>query len=364
MIVNHSVRILAMNEHPTSTIAALCYAKKSDLDFRSLVDELGQALSDHEGISCTKMSKYEDFVVFDLTTVRICLAYADFGRDFPDLPEAQRYASAVVVSIGSSPESQERCPLFLHRQDVCRGLVERIEAQHTSDRFLWLELHQVFDENVFDTVLEKIWPVLAEAAAEEEYEDVDIAPEPLVATAAKASRKRAPQVDPDSILPTLERRFDAELEARMVAGDEVQTNLPKPVPTRPRATHPAANADMPRRGREVPAPTEIDLPDFDSLSPFNEGAFHASVRSALYDPLEASTVKEAIAERSVQERAAIYAVNASVVALSLPVGVAMMAYSALAKEDFNTSARALAVTGALIGIAQTSIGNGVLSFLV
>jgi len=36
MIVNHSVRILAMNEHPTSTIAALCYAKKSDLDFDPL----------------------------------------------------------------------------------------------------------------------------------------------------------------------------------------------------------------------------------------------------------------------------------------------------------------------------------------
>ena len=58
-----------MNDHPTSTIAALCYAKPSGLDFRSLVDELGQALSDHEGITCKQMSKYEDFVVFDLTTV-------------------------------------------------------------------------------------------------------------------------------------------------------------------------------------------------------------------------------------------------------------------------------------------------------
>ena len=79
-----------MNDHPTSTIAALCYAKPSGLDFRSLVDELGQALSDHEGITCMQMSKYEDFVVFDLKTVRICLAYANFKRDFPDLPEAQR----------------------------------------------------------------------------------------------------------------------------------------------------------------------------------------------------------------------------------------------------------------------------------
>lgn len=353
-----------MNDHPTSTIAALCYAKPSGLDFRSLVDELGQALSDHEGITCTQMSKYEDFVVFDLTTVRICLAYADFKRDFPDLPEAQRYASAVIVSIGSSPESQERCPLFLHRQDVCRGLVERIEAQHTSDRFLWLELDQVFDENVFDTVLEKIWPTLADAAAEEEYEDVDIAPEPLVAAARTSGRQRSPQVDPDSILPTLERRFDAELEARMVASDEVQTSLPDPSRARFRPTHPAAMADAPRRGREVAAPTETDLPDFDSLSPFNEGAFHASVRSALYDPVEKSDAKAIIAERSLQERAAIYAVNASVVALSLPVGVAMMAYSAMGKEDLNNSARALAVTGALIGIAQTSIGNGVLSFLI
>ncbi len=353
-----------MNDHPTSTIAALCYAKPSGLDFRSLVDELGQALSDHEGITCKQMSKYEDFVVFDLTTVRICLAYADFKRDFPDLPEAQRCVSAVIVSIGSSPESQERCPLFLHRQDVCRGLVERIEAQHTSDRFLWLELDQVFDENVFDTVLEKIWPDLAEAAAEEKYEDVDITPEPLVAAAKTPGRRRSPQADPDSILPTLERRFDAELEARMVASDEVQTSLPDPSRARPSPTHPAAMTDAPRRGREVAAPTETDLPDFDSLSPFNEGAFHASVRSALYDPVEKSTAKAIIAERSLQERAAIYAVNASVVALSLPVGVAMMAYSAMGKEDLNNSARALAVTGALIGIAQTSIGNGVLSFLI
>lgn len=150
----------------------------------------------------------------------------------------------------------------------------------------------------------------------------------------------------------------------MVASDEVQTSLPDPSRVRPRPTHPAAHADAPRRGRKVPAPSETVLPDFDSLRPFNEGAFHASVRSALYDPVGGSDVKAAIAERSLQERAAIYAVNASVIALSLPVGAAMMAYSAFAKEDFNTSARALAVTGALIGIAQTSLGNGVLLFLV
>lgn len=340
-----------MSGTASSTIAALCYARQTNLDFSVLTDELSLALRENPRVDCRVTTQYEDFVVFDLTEVRICLAYCNFAKDFPELDDAQRYAESLVISVGSRPGQDTAGPLFDSRAELCRGLVERVESHHPSDRFLLMELDESFTENVYDTILEKIWPILADAVKEEE---------------------QAVKECPDDILPNLERRFEEEMAQKVGEQERRLDDVSEKPGRRPsrfeklrqtiRPTHPAMHAD---KRREEPAVQVMDLAeDAFALPPgfARETMVSDRLRYALYPPME--ELPDQVHAKPVAHRVAIYTINASVMAFSLPIGVAMLTYFALGRESLNMAARAMAVTGSIMGVSQTEMATSLISRFV
>ena len=56
--------------------------------------------------------------------------------------------------------------------------------------------------------------------------------------------------------------------------------------------------------------------------------------------------------------------NAAVLAFSLPVGAAVLTYSALGGESMGFTSRAMALAGTLAGVTQSEIGAQVLGAFV
>jgi hypothetical protein len=80
------------------------------------------------------------------------------------------------------------------------------------------------------------------------------------------------------------------------------------------------------------------------------------VRAALY-PKPAATERE-----TVQMRLAAQAMNATLIVVWMPLGVAAMTYSLMKGEKIGFSARMMAVTGTLIAWSQTPFGQQVAAF--
>jgi hypothetical protein len=345
---------------PSTTIAALCYAKPSSLNFQALAAELEETLRKNANLDVRVSTQYGDFIILDLTGLRICLAFCDFRKEFAGMPSLQNYAESLVLAVGSGPETADSGALFERRADMCKGLVDRIEAHHPSEKLLMIELDEMFSESVYDSVLEKIWPVL-QSTVEEESAQAQVVP-------SAPEAQRSSTVDPDDIFPEISARFDAELakrEGRKPADAQAvaqphdkldvfsgfwhlfggQEAAPAPVV---RPTHPCVAAD--KRGRRA-----MDANTLQSAHDQMDWVKRDKIRVALYPTLsELPDPKNAV---PFVHRAAIHSMNAAVIAFSLPVGAAVLTYSILGRESLGFTSRAMALVGTLTGVSHTGFAS-------
>ena len=77
------------------------------------------------------------------------------------------------------------------------------------------------------------------------------------------------------------------------------------------------------------------------------------VRTALYPPAHACH------SETVQMRLAAQAINATLIVVWMPLGVAAMTYSLMSGKDIGFSARMVAMTGALMAFSQSALGQKV-----
>ena len=120
-------------------------------------------------------------------------------------------------------------------------------------------------------------------------------------------------------------------------------------PQEPEAAKPAVRqpvlvmAAMPANDRpDLPKPAESEL---------------SRVRAALYPAPEAPIERE-----TAQLRLAAQAMNATLIVVWMPLGVAAMTYSLMKGENIGFSARMLAMTGTLMAFSQTPFGQQVVAF--
>lgn len=358
-----------MTGRANSTIAALCYANRSNLDFSALAADLEEALRNNPALDVRVSSQYDDFIILDLSGLRICLAFCDFTKEFPDVEALHSYSECLVMAVGTREDMPCDGPLFERRKFVFDGLVERVEGHHPPDRFLRIELVEAFSEDLYDAVIEHIWQVL-----QDETDTADIWPAPEMATAPSAqpsSVEEHPQkahaspvtdIMPDDVLDDLARRYDAERSNRGAGSfygaaglNTAEAPRAEPEPPRIRPTHPAVNADGaksgPRRRRPRSAPRR------DKVWLENE-----RIRMALYPPED--ELPQPQHEKPLVHRAAIHSMNASVIAFSLPLGAAVLTYTILGRESFEFSGRMAALTGFIMGTSQTQLGAQLLSAFV
>jgi hypothetical protein len=396
-----------MDGFARSTIAALVYAKQSDLDFHDLAAKLASAMLHTTDTKLQIHTDYEDFVVFDQPDLRICLAHANLTADFPEVAAAQGCSDSIIVSVGDLPNGPSRTD----HAEICALLTRQIEAHHPADGEVVLESDVVFTEDTYDMLIEEIVAVLADEAGDVVETPVATVPEDVLIldhailpeairtkrrAAATAKANARPPKSPkqfaplaDDWVPTdLIARYDREVTKREAARHEPRpaearrrspgpTLFPTPEPilaagptqTRPKTPRAVAafGALRPQGPHQQPRPTHA--PAAADMGGARAMAHGGLMIEASLDGLTIGTGKVAHSIfPSVEEahamplvhRGAIHAVNVAMMAFSLPVGAFLVTLALLGRESLVMSSRATALTGAGMGVAQN---DTVLSFL-
>ncbi|GGD33101.1 hypothetical protein [Sinisalibacter lacisalsi] len=212
-----------MTGFANSTIAALCYANETEIDFQELSHELGRALWTNPEGQLDIDAAYDDFVVYDLATMRICLAYTRLAGALPDAETAPRFAECIVVSVGPGPDGVPAGPGTEDRAAICQGLADRITMHCGPERLIVREYPGAFDADAHDALVEDIATPRARnltapydprteelmwEMAQKAWSETAPAPEPqpeysadvIDITAAKAARDATPEEDDEDAL--------------------------------------------------------------------------------------------------------------------------------------------------------------------
>ena len=359
-----------------STIAALCYANKVNIDFSKLADELGDALSLGAAGRCQIQCDYDDFVVFDLGATRICLGHCDFASDIasgirtreqPDHP-----AECLIVSVGASPEGGGEDPLYENRNDLCNSLAQEIDEVERADRLVHLERDGVVTADVLDEVIDLLRDLsLSEITPAGNTDETDAAhhAEP----GGRAPDTASPdQTDPAPAAIQVEAAREARQPTRPVDWQRREGRPARPGRT-DRAARPSVLAQAGDtagwRSRSAARPARkttaaharaghsLTAPDLWQMRE------QAHLRDTVFRPTEEEAAEAALA-RSLTRRLAIYTINTGVILLSAPIGAAALTYCAMGRENARVAAYAMALTGIAMGLADAGIGVAVLDHIV
>jgi len=230
-----------MNGIANSTIAALCYAEDSKIDFPALSHELGRSLWANPEGQLDIEAAYDDFVVYDLATMRICLAWTKLADTSADSGASPRFAECIVVSVGPGPEGVPAGPSFEDRAAICQGLADRITAHGAPERLIVREIPGAFDADGHDKLVDDIATPRARNLAAPH----DTRTEELMWEMARKAWNEEPQPQPENaevidITPYVESAANTAAEDE----DSIWDTDPESQPIVHRAAVNALNAAM------------------------------------------------------------------------------------------------------------------------
>lgn len=386
-----------------STIAALCYANETDIDFHAIASELGQALWDNPHGTMNMHSQYDDFVIYDLPGLRICLAFTDLEVEFPGMGLAEDCAKLVMISVGSAPDdqpgSQSRAVSADTHDVLCRNLVDHIARQAPYDRAIDMRRDEVITEEIYDNIIERVVVLVAgersidviEPSATEAPTHAPIfgampplSEEAVVLETIPGPRHRVTRAARLGPVPSGQDLdwFDARFEAECAARDAALQAREAEYEAREAAeiAHEAARAARRRNGRpraHAAASARADAPGRRAVEPTRPTPTHPAMAADAGGAAAQKTAAphriaglgggavhlrpsaifdEDVDAQPLVHRAAVNALNASMVAFALPVGAALLTLAVLGRESIGLSSRITALTGAYIGLTQ---GDGV-----
>jgi hypothetical protein len=361
-----------MTADSKSTIVALCYTQKTNLDFQALTVEMAQALQKTVTDKMELQNNYDDVVIFNLPDGQIALAHSDLHMEFPRPWMNCGFAECLFISVSSTSDSSQQTMLFASLAVLLDGIVERIETQLPSNQRFRFERKEVFTEVIYDQLVEQICATTQAAGAWPRDRDRAFQPIPEITGSMKITPSAklpktaiAPKTDwarsrgssvfvqypPDDTVLEIAARFDAERHRReqacsvnAKAGYKTEVRQP---------THPAAAADA--QGANALAEA--------SNTPCDEAG---RIRLALYPPNEEASNElfENTRAQTTLHRVAVHALNTSVMAFSLPVGAVLLTLSLAGRESMVISSRLTATTGSAIGVMQADYWHSALSFFV
>jgi len=344
-----------MDAFPGSTIAALCYRRENAVDVQRLAAQLSQAIANTEGPRLDLPT--EDFALCEAPDMRIGLAQVALDRAFPGCLSGRHYPSCIVLSVGPGARVPEAQAVARYAR-VHADLVSRVQDVAPADRILLFERPGPYDRDLHDITVDDIRDHLDKLLRSQRAPVADIeraAPRtnpvtlvaPLTRTGVRAAPRAVDASRPDDIIQGLARRLEAELDrleetrrALEIAGAAtgsartVRRRTPRDwrqvvaqlVPDRPAATFGLFAAPAPRARQ---AGGDDAYPD-DAHMPAN------------------------VDERPLLHRAAVNALNVSVMTIALPVGAALLTMAVLGREDMLVSSRVTALTG--VGVALSNTG--------
>lgn len=279
-----------MSDISRGTLAQMLFAAKPALNFAHVVGELDSALARYPATRRALSWDCDDLATFDIDGLRIVLAFAD------GLPG--EHSACLTVSVGPGT-AEARLPASIGPDKLCRRITERLADRYDSDAILWHTLPQPVTADLIDELVERI-------------PDHDLR-QPLGQTS-----------DVDRLMA----RMSVELNSRET----------------PHAMHfarPEPDTDLDPAQPVWPA---NDVPDLPRLSdPEN-----TRIRAALY-----AEDDEDPRQQSAQMRLAIHAMNATMMVVFMPVGLAAMVSGLRRGENLRFTAQLMALTGLFGAIWET-----------
>jgi hypothetical protein len=299
-----------MTSYAPTTIAALCFAKPTRIDFQSLTRNLGTAFAAAQAAGDCITAAHDDFVIYDLGRARVWLCYADFTADLSEaLGAGGLPAEGLIVAVGPGPGAPASDPLYTDRADLCRGLAQEINRAAPADHLMVFDHERMITSDIYDELVDLVGRLARPDAA---HRTVTVAP------------------------------FLSERP--VIPGRHTPSEPPRP-------THAARSADR----------TAVDAVGWADAT---QRAEAAALREALHAEDDAADDTGTAMDGCLTRRLAIYTMNSGAIMLSVPLGMAALTYCALGREDARVPARAIALAGAAMGLMQAGIGAPLLSYLV
>jgi hypothetical protein len=310
-----------MNAFATNTFATVCFDKKAQFDFESLVTEFQQALDDGTSAPARMRRVGEQFVSFDMGRAQLSLAYSSASTD----PDNQRqHQASLAVSVGAGDRSSKSMS-FEERVRFCNGVLDRIEAAYARDHRVWDETNREILPFYNAEPKPEILPIAAPAT-----------PKRVRKLAAGGRRSRPGMLDSGAA------NCDCAIGA--VA--------PEPALFADRVRQSRSGAT--KQPRPLPRQVALGLPQTESRD--------LTILRNVFLP-EHDIADGPATDRPVAHRLAIYTMNTSLMVICLPVGAAMFSYCALGRENLNVVGRVMALTGIGIALANSSFLSAVLPLI-
>lgn len=326
-----------MSDASLSTIAQLVCSLETPVNFARLVGDLDAVLSRFNDTRLQVTWDCEDIAIFDMPGTRIMLGWSE---------DTGRGCSCLSVAVGPSPIPP--VPGSREGNDaLCVRLVERVQPRLNPRAVIWTQVEGLIASDTIDDLSDTL-PRLDRA--DRLYEE----------RAAKAARPVEVE-EPVEAAPIAPNVVTEEVEQMAEPVSATIIELPPqrskagrlPNVRRPRIN--VASAAQRAKAPAAKAATANDRPDMPRLHDPELGR----LREALYAP--AQTMPDTTEEDrpSDQMRLAIHAMNATLIVVYAPLGVAVMTYTLLKGEDLKLSARLMLLVGSFAMMAQTPIGQTV-----
>lgn len=373
-----------------STIAALCYARRTGFSFQDLATDLAKSLWETQDGGVRLDMPAPDFALCDLDSMRIGIARVETWREFPGSLTGKYYPECILVSVG--PRDLADCPdphaapadadtVAARYGRIRQGLVARVQDVVAADRVLLYERLGSFDADMLDTLVDDIRahldevltpsraPVFDEVQAapagfecdlvdvENEADGLDGALGGVLGGGRDGDGLNAVNaVQPEEMLQGLASRVEREL-ARLEEARKVYEVAEASAERRLQRQH-GMRLIVPRLfpGHE---PKIIKLLSLPGLAGGATAAATAGGGGPAYP--DYAHMPANVDERPLLHRAAVNALNIAVMTVALPVGAALLTMSVLGREDMLFSSRVTALTGTAIGISNTDLPQKFLS---
>lgn len=283
-----------------STIAQFVFDRDPALNLGLLVKELDAALErSGAGRRCITWD-CEDVAFLDLDSVRFTLSYT--GEPAIGLP------ASLMISVGPGPNSRHDAADRRRYEGLCHLIADRLRSRFAPRETLWHQVAGPVTTDLVDDLFDRL-------------------PDLSCTPTSRLTRRSAP-AEAIRAFPETEEGMPVSFVEKALAIKTAKAERARAAMMHPATAHPAA-----------PQPAN-DAPGSDPNSPEL-----GRVRAALYPEPEAPP-------RNVKMRLAASTLDVTLMAVYLPMGAAMLTCSLLRGGDVHASARVMAMTCTMIGIAQ------------
>ena len=332
-----------MSSKTPSTIAQLLFSSVPTKPFAALVRDLDAALARIGGERETTWD-HDDIVFMDMDGTRVGMSFAD------DLDNG--HAACLTISVGPAPTATGPFDPDRHAS-LCDRIASRAAQSLGADQVIQHRVTEPVTVDLIDALIDALPPAerkpVPPEPVTEDLVDRLLRRHPFPEKTAQVARKAALRTNAANETATP----DALPEAELVIAPRKPTE-PQPAET----AAPAAEAKPEGKAARRRALRRIEAAGADPEPKHRHGSAElAGLRDALYDPADDED------DQSNAQRIAAMTMNATLTIVMPPVGATLLASAWRQGVDLPTSARAMAITGAVFGFAHAAAAADIVTRL-